>query len=141
MVWRFSKVIPTSQRDATRRPINGKDNTVANQSMDKETEAPGSVDKENENLKAELDNLRKDLGRLSDQVGKTAGAGARAASDETRAEINRLRSELNRLSGYASEHGKATADTVHHQVEQHPLASLATAFGVGFLLGKLLDRR
>lgn len=100
-----------------------------------------SVDKESENLKAELENLRKDLGKLSEQVSKTAGAGAKAASDETRAELNRLRSELNRISGYASDYGKASMENVHHQVEQHPLASLATAFGVGFLLGKLLDRR
>jgi ElaB/YqjD/DUF883 family membrane-anchored ribosome-binding protein len=39
------------------------------------------------------------------------------------------------------ENGAAFATTVQHEIEERPLTSMAVAFGAGFLLGKLLDRR
>ncbi|WP_366553149.1 hypothetical protein [Aquibaculum sediminis] len=102
--------------------------------------ANDAVDKELQTLRGDLDTLREDVKKLTEQLSRTAKSGASAASEEAQAELSRLRAELDELYGRAVSGGQASIESMERQVERHPLASLAAAFGVGLLLGKLLDR-
>lgn len=103
--------------------------------------ATNVADKEVEKLRAEMDTLRADLARLTEQLSRTAKAGASAASDSAREEYARLREEMDRVAGIVGDRSRQGMHMVQDQVETHPFVSLGAAFGVGFLLGKLLDRR
>lgn len=100
-----------------------------------------TVDKEVETLRADMDTLRADVKKLTEQLSRTAKAGATAASAEAEAELTRLRGELDRLYQRAKDGGAASLESIEQTVERHPFTSLAAAFGIGLLLGKLLDRR
>jgi len=103
--------------------------------------ATQTVDKEVEALRAEMETMRADMKKLTEQLGRTAKAGASAASAEAEAELTRLRGELDRLYQRAKDGGVASIESIEQQVERHPFTSLAAAFGIGLLLGKLFDRR
>lgn len=58
-------------------------------------------------------------------------------------EIRNRREELRRRLNEARTTGRravdATVDGLEKGVEQHPLTSLLTAFGLGFVIAKLMD--
>lgn len=85
-------------------------------------------------LRADLDALRRDLGQIFDTV-KTK-TGNRAES-----EIDALRKRIERLAGDVQSSGRETVRAVGDQIEERPFASLAMAFAVGLVLGRLFDRR
>lgn len=99
-----------------------------------------AVDQELETLRGDLNTLRSDVRKLTEDLSRAAQTGAAAASEEAQAELKRLRADLDDLYQRARSKGKASLESVEEQVERNPLASLAVAFGVGLLLGKLLDR-
>jgi|SRR5690554_642666 len=103
---------------------------MANQGMDQELET----------LRGDLNTLRSDVRKLTEDLTRAAQTGASAASEEAQAELRRLRSDLDDLYHRARSKGQASLESVEEHVERNPLASLAVAFGVGLLLGKLLDR-
>ena len=89
-----------------------------------------SVDEEVVKLRKDMDQLRNDISALTTsfkqlgmQKGREAVARARRTGDALREEAGAWR---------------AKAD---HEIEQHPLTSVLVSFGVGFLIGMLLDRR
>jgi ElaB/YqjD/DUF883 family membrane-anchored ribosome-binding protein len=85
-------------------------------------------------LRADLDALRGDLGQLVRTL-KTR-TGNRAES-----ELDALRHRLERLAGDVQSSGRETAQRVEAQIEERPFASVAIAFAVGLVLGRLFDRR
>ncbi|HLS69062.1 MAG TPA: hypothetical protein VK035_06930 [Kiloniellales bacterium] len=99
-----------------------------------------AVDQELETLRGDLNNLRADVRKLTDDLASAARTGASIASDEAEAEMKRLRADLDELYHRALSRGQASLESVEEHVERNPLTSLAVAFGVGLLLGKLLDR-
>jgi len=90
----------------------------------------GATTKENANLRDDLDALRKDVAKLSEDVRSIAGDRIGAARDRARDTAN-----------WARERGEAAANEVGHRIEERPLTSVAVAFGVGMVIGRLLDRR
>jgi len=88
-----------------------------------------STDKELEQLKAEFANLRKELSTIGDTVG-------RIASSATEEGQQRVRSAADQTRQKAQEHWGA----FEREVEERPMTSIAAALGIGFILGRLLDR-
>lgn len=88
-----------------------------------------SSDKNVEDLKAEFDTLRSDVARLTDTVKKMSG--------NTTAEG---RERIRQAAEHSREQFRETAGAVETEIGERPFTSVAAAFGVGFILGKLLDR-
>jgi hypothetical protein len=88
------------------------------------------IDEEVAKLRKDVDQIGSDLRSLTEALkvmgvhqGQAAVNRARQAGDAARAEMDAL---------------KARADK---EIEEHPLGSVLTSFGLGFLIGTLLDRR
>ncbi|HVO16612.1 MAG TPA: hypothetical protein VMV26_15450 [Alphaproteobacteria bacterium] len=89
-----------------------------------------SIDKELTALRDDLSALKEDLAGLAASVGGVAAAGGRAAYDRVKDQAAKTRDQATRA-----------AAAVGEEIEARPLTSVAIAFGAGFLLGKLLERR
>ena len=76
-----------------------------------------------EKLKADIAALTDSLKTLAGDVGVEGASAVRAAGQKTREHVNQA------------------AETVEQQIVERPFSSVLVAFGVGLLLGKLLDRR
>ncbi|WP_449220016.1 DUF883 family protein [Tistrella mobilis] len=106
-----------------------------------ETASGKAVDTEMETLKADLAALKADLAKVTRQAGRTAGIGAEELGDKANEEISRLKTEVDRLMQLASERGRGAVAAAEHKIEERPLTSVLVAFGVGLVIGKLIDRR
>ena len=92
-----------------------------------------SMDKEVNAIKKDLSKLRIDIGSLARTV-EHRGLDQLGATKE--AVVDHLASALDGVR----ERGKSAQETVKSGVQSRPLASLAVAFGVGILAGRLLLR-
>ncbi|HET6725372.1 MAG TPA: hypothetical protein VFH85_05150 [Gammaproteobacteria bacterium] len=81
-------------------------------------------------LKGDVDALRSDIKSLAESIKRQAESQARAGYARAREAGEKVR--------HQAERGAAA---VEEQIEERPLISVLTAFGVGFVLGKLLDRK
>jgi len=101
--------------------------------------ADDSIRKEVDALKADIAKLREDIVSLTNAVKDTASenvAGAKARAEER---VNQAWADIEqRLEELLSE-GRATFNKAEQQVGEHPVGSVLTAFGVGFIIAKLLD--
>lgn len=103
--------------------------------------ADTKLENELDALRADMAKLRGDLSGLSDAM-KEAGLRRVEGAQETLAELAAaLRDEVQGALGVARDRSKKSVEAVEHTIEEKPFLSLLTAFGVGVLLGKLLDRR
>lgn len=93
-----------------------------------------SVDTEINQLKSDVATLRKDM---ADLMGALKDAGA----EQGRKTYNRAYQQAQRTGQYARERATDAYETVGKEVENRPLTSVLTAFGTGFVVGMLLDRR
>lgn len=80
-------------------------------------------------LKAELASLREDISNITETLRRLSGEQVKSGRERTRQAAKHTRERVNQAVG-----------TVEGEIQQYPLTSLATAFGVGFIVGKLLDR-
>lgn len=87
------------------------------------------TDKDIEELKAQVEALRADLAGISDALKNLGGD---AASEG--------RERIRRAAEQARGKARDTIGALENEIEDRPLTSLLTAFGIGFVLGKLLDR-
>ena len=88
-----------------------------------------ATDKEFEELKKEFAALK---GELSD-IGITVSKLARTATGEGRDRVRAAADE-------SREQARQTWGAFEKEVEERPMTSIAAALGIGFILGKLLDR-
>ncbi len=86
-------------------------------------------EKDIDSLKADLNALRSDLAALTESLKERGYHEARARFDKAKAQASEAREQAAQMAG-----------NVGHQIEERPLTSVLTAFGVGFVLGKLLGR-
>jgi len=61
-------------------------------------------------------------------------------SDRVRSKAQDLKGRLGEAIGNTRERSRKAFETIHGQIEDSPVISLLVASGVGFLLGKLIDR-
>ena len=101
--------------------------------------ADDSIRKEMDALKADIAKLREDISNLTSAVKDTASenvAGAKARAEER---VHQTWADIEgRLEDLLNE-GKATFNKAEQQVGEHPVGSVLTAFGIGFIIAKLLD--
>ena len=87
-----------------------------------------ATEKDIENLKSQIEDLRSDLSGIADAIKKLSGD---AADDG----VERIR----RATRQTREKARDTLGSLEDEIEDRPLISVAAAFGLGFVLGKLLD--
>lgn len=99
-------------------------------------------------LQKEFDQLKKDLGKLQGDLKDLTEAGSAVAGETVTQARERLEAETQRLiarlqesAGELKGRGQKVIEEVEHQVEEKPMPTLLTTFGVGFLLGWLLSRK
>lgn len=99
------------------------------------------IRKELDALKNDIAQLRKDIASLTTAVKDVAADKVEDTKSQAREKINNawegLESKLDEVLGQ----GKETVRAVEKKIGEHPAGSLLTAFGVGFLVAKLLDMR
>lgn len=101
-------------------------------------------------LEKDITAVKTEITRLSDQIADAVGALRDIAQSETRRGLRRARANVNALASDASEKAGAAAgamsvvaqdaansigDTLADAIEERPVASLALAMGIGFLIG------
>jgi len=87
-----------------------------------------------DSIKSDLDTLRKDLATVLERIKGTATSRA-----ET--EIQALQKRINKIADDVQVSGRESLRAVEERIEERPLVSLAMAFAVGLVLGRLFDRR
>jgi ElaB/YqjD/DUF883 family membrane-anchored ribosome-binding protein len=104
-----------------------------------------SLEEEFDTLKAGLDTLRKDISSLVSSFGdaatdevKTRGRRARAAVG--RGATDRAGEVWDDATNEASRRGREGVAAVKQQIEERPVISVLVAFGVGLVIGKLINR-
>jgi ElaB/YqjD/DUF883 family membrane-anchored ribosome-binding protein len=102
--------------------------------------AEAGLENELEQLKSEIANLRADLGAIGESVKRmsTEAVGATQAKVRSAAQdaLDEFQSKLNE----AKSQSQKAIQNLEREVTENPLTSLAVAFGVGFVLSKILDR-
>ena len=84
----------------------------------------------NKTLEADLAALREDLKSLASTV-----------SDIGKSKSEEIKTQMGDSVDKAVEKGRDAADTVQEAVKQRPVTSVLLAFGIGVLIGHVLDRR
>jgi ElaB/YqjD/DUF883 family membrane-anchored ribosome-binding protein len=103
-----------------------------------------NLEDEFDTLKAGLDTLRKDINSLVSSFGD-------AATDEAKTRGRRARTAVGRVTDRAGEawddaanaasrRGREGVAAVEQQIEERPFLSVLVAFGIGLVIGKLIDR-
>ena len=97
-------------------------------------------------LDQEIKQLREDFATLQADVSELTSAlrdaGVRRVDEARESASERLRSRRERLEEQlrsAQGRGREAVDDLEATIGGHPLSSLAMAFGVGFVLAKLMD--
>ncbi|AXO15233.1 DUF883 family protein [Thalassospira indica] len=88
---------------------------------------------DNAKLQADVDALRSDLAEITKTL-KTMGG--QAAETRTQAAAERIRE----VTGQARDQIDHARGVAVDQVRENPLASVAVTFGVGLLIGRLLQK-
>ncbi len=101
------------------------------------TEDP--IRKELDALKKDLAQLRTDIAGLTDAVKTVAGERVGNTRDQARERVQGAREEIERKLDELLAQGREAVDGVEQQIAQHPGSSILTAFGLGFIIARLLD--
>jgi ElaB/YqjD/DUF883 family membrane-anchored ribosome-binding protein len=84
-----------------------------------------------EEVKDDLTSLRKDVDKLLKALGHDAETFANEALEESRKRVKVMAKN-------AQKRGIESIDAAEAQIEANPFTSIATAFGVGLIVGRLL---
>ena len=102
----------------------------------------------NDDLKKELETLQADLAAVREDLGRLRSAGADAAEDTVASARQRLEEETDRLlarlketADEAGTKGRRMLDDVESELEERPLTTLLSSFGIGVLIGWIFSRK
>lgn len=98
--------------------------------------AEKTLDKELDALKADIASLREEIAGLAAGVRNFAGIRDEAAQQEG----HRIWADLLHKFDSSRIQGEKVARDLAAEVEQHPLASIMAAFGLGFIIAKLWNK-
>lgn len=94
-----------------------------------------------EQLKADLAKLRGDMGQVISSMVGLSRKGASTARDAAQTGIDQGIEQLHRRYRLMRKRTNRAADSLAETLSDRPLASVAVAFGVGMLLGKIMSRK
>lgn len=103
--------------------------------------ADNSPKKEVEELKEELSQLREDMGSLVLAVKNLGQSTARVTKTKAERELDQMMEKLNQAYIAARQTGEHAAESAQSEIEKHPVSSVAIAFLVGLLTGKLFSQK
>lgn len=90
-------------------------------------------------LREDFNKLREDMAKLTDTLKQIGGDRAHAAQEHLNDRLDDARERLRARVDSTGQRGREYYDQLEGRVGEHPLTSLLTAFGVGFVLAKLFD--
>ncbi|MDB5366388.1 MAG: hypothetical protein JWM77_2315 [Rhodospirillales bacterium] len=91
-------------------------------------------------FESEFDTVRDDLTKLSSDIANLAASLKDGATDTAREQLAAARDRFERLTEEARSRGEEQLEGLAATIEERPLTSVLIAFGVGVILGRLLDR-
>jgi ElaB/YqjD/DUF883 family membrane-anchored ribosome-binding protein len=100
-----------------------------------------SETKAERDLRQDLDTLKSDLDVLKKDIGSIVDALKGQASSRAEAELDQVRKRVTKMAGDLQSQGREQIRSFEAQIEERPLASLAMAFAIGLIFGKMFDRR
>lgn len=86
-------------------------------------------DSSGEELRAELNQIQKDVAALTETLKKLGADRGQEGVDAVK-----------RAAAATERQAKAAVQSVEEQITERPFPSILVAFGLGFFVGKLLDR-
>lgn len=103
--------------------------------------ADNNPKREVDELKEELNQLREDMGDLISTVRNLGQSTARTTRTKAEQELDQLLQQLNRAYTAARQSGQQAATSTYNEVDQHPMTSVAIAFVVGLVTGKIFSQK
>lgn len=105
----------------------------------------------NRNLEEEFDALKAGVDTLRNDISSRVNSFGDAATDEIRTRGRRARAAVGRATDRAGEvwgdatkearrRGREGVAAVEQQIEERPFISLLVAFGIGLVIGKVINR-
>lgn len=99
------------------------------------------IRKELDALKNDIAQLRKDIAGLTSAVKDVASEKVDATTSQAREKVGSAWEDIERKLNEVLGQGRETVRTVEQKIGEHPGGSILAAFGIGFLVAKLLDIR
>lgn len=99
-----------------------------------------SDDRTPDDLSADIATLRADLERLTERLVERGGAEADRFAEDLRAAGERVLAAAGERVERGREQGEEQIAAARTLVREHPLAAVACALGIGFLLARLARR-
>ena len=93
-----------------------------------------------EQLKTDMAKLRADLAAIGDGVRKMGTEAVGQTQAKVKSAAQDALDEFQKKLNEAKSQGQKAVHDLEGEIKEKPLTSLAVAFGVGFVLSKLLDR-
>jgi ElaB/YqjD/DUF883 family membrane-anchored ribosome-binding protein len=96
--------------------------------------AERDLNKDVDAIKADLDALRKDISSVLETIKGTA-------KNRAETEIEALQKRINQIASDVQTSGRDSLRAVEGQIGDKPLVSVAVAFAIGLMLGRVFDHR
>jgi len=94
-----------------------------------------------EQINKEVDQLKNDIAALRADMSSLVKTLKDVGIDKGREYYDQATDRAHQASDTVRKRANDTYSAVGKEVEEHPLTSVLTAFGTGFVVGMLLDRR
>ena len=109
--------------------------------MAKEIETATAADREVDAIKAHIEALRTELAMLTKHLKNLSSSTLERAQTAGTLKIEELGADLERAAAALRQQGQASVAQVENAIREKPLLSLLAAFGAGFLIARLLERK
>lgn len=106
-----------------------------------ESQSRQSQNKSERDVREDLDALRSDMDALRDDVSRLIQTLGSKASAKARSEAEQVRERVESLVDDVERRGREEFQRIEGQVEARPMTSLAMAFAIGLIFGRMFDRR
>lgn len=92
-------------------------------------------------VKDDLGQIRKDFAELAQAILDAGRSGAKDAREKLEQEAQRRLDQLRDTAHSVRARGAHAVESVHDVIEERPFTSVLVAFGIGLIIGKILDRK
>lgn len=101
--------------------------------------ANDSLRDEMDSLKADVAQLREDILGLTDTLKENVSESAKVGRAKTQERLQEIWGDFEKRFEDVIDGGRATFDRAEQKVSEHPTGSMLTAFGLGYVIAKVLD--
>jgi ElaB/YqjD/DUF883 family membrane-anchored ribosome-binding protein len=101
--------------------------------------AEDPIRKELDALKADIAQLRTDIGGLTAAIKDVASEKVSSSKEDAQQRAQSAWQDVERKLNEALDQGRATVGDIEDKITSHPGGSMLTAFGLGFIIAKLMD--